>query len=259
VTLAAVPVGAYALADGDAGVDMAASTPPTADATPRLPQTPTPTASASPPGPARPATQGQLLDGITFPRAVDGLEKCIAYNSRSHAGGLSDKFRTDLGAAENYRIILAMNSKGDSNAPGDGMYVVAVEKGPKQTRLICDIKNGQAAGINISSGSDRPPGAGPVMADINGGKLYQQSYLDRGNWKLPFRWGVIGTAQPSVARVTVSYGGVTSRAALDHGWFVGSGVLKHQVTVAPHIKGYSADGRLVYDSDKDKYYEKRLP
>jgi hypothetical protein len=257
VTLAAMPVGAYALADGDAGGDTAASTP-SVSATPRASATPTPTPSASPSGPARPTTEGQLLDGITFGQAVDGLKKCLAYD-QSHTGGLSDKFRTDLGAAEDYRIILAMNSTGDSNAPGNGMYVVAVKEQPKQTRLICNVKDGEAKGLNTSVGFDDPPGAGPVMADINGGKLYQQSVIDRGSWKLPFRWGVIGTVEPSVARVTVSYGGATSQAALDHGWFVASGVLNQQVTVAPRIKGYDADSKLVYDSDGDKNYEKRLP
>ncbi|WP_406727379.1 hypothetical protein WJ438_25975 [Streptomyces sp. GD-15H] len=252
VTLAALPVGAYALADGDAGGNTVASTP-SASAPPRTSATP----SASPAGPARPATKDQLLDGITFGQAADGLKKCLAYG-QSHTGGPSD-FRTDLGAAEEYRIILAMNSTGDSNAPGNGMYVVAVKEQPKQTRLICNVKDGKASGLNTSVGSDDVFGAGPVMADSNGGKLYRQSVLDRGNWKLPFRWGVIGTVEPSVARVTVSYGGATSQAALDHGWFVASGVLDQQVTVAPRIKGYDADSKLVYDSDEDKNYEKRLP
>ncbi|MFD9600943.1 hypothetical protein [Streptomyces sp. NPDC059970] len=253
VTLAAMPVGAYALADGDAGGNTVASTP-SVSATPRTSATPTPTPSASP---TRPATEDQLLDGITFGQAVDGLKKCLAYD-QSHTRGPSGS-RTDLGAAEEYRIILAMNSIGDSNAPGDGMYVVAVKEQPKQTRLICKVKDGEANGLNSGVGSDDVPGAGPVMADINGGKLYQQSILDRGNWKLPFQWGVIGTVEPSVARVTVSYGGTTSQAALDHGWFVASGVLNQQVTVAPRIKGYDADSKLVYDSDEDKTYEKRLP
>ncbi|SCF58880.1 hypothetical protein [Streptomyces sp. Ncost-T10-10d] len=253
VTLAAMPVGAYALADGDAGGNTVASTP-SVSATPRTSATPTPTPSASP---ARPATEGQLLDGITFGQAVDGLKKCLAYD-QSHTRGPSG-FRTDLGAAEEYRIILAMNSIGDSNAPGDGMYVVAVKEQPKQTRLICKVKDGEANGLNTDVGSDDVPGAGPVMADINGGKLYQQSILDRGNWKLPFRWGVIGTVEPSVARVTVSYGGATTQAALDHGWFVAADVLNQQVTMAPRIKGYDADSKLVYDSDEDKNYEKRLP
>ncbi|MCX4787333.1 MULTISPECIES: hypothetical protein [unclassified Streptomyces] len=256
VTLAAMPVGAYALADGDAGGNTVASTPPVS-ATPRTSATPTPTPSASPARPARPATEDQLLDGITFGQAVDGLKKCLAYD-QSHTRGPAD-FSTDLGAAEEYRIILAMKSTGDSNVIGDGMYVVAVKEQPKQTRLICNVKDGEANGLNASVGSDDVPGAGPVMADINGGKLYQQSVLDRGNWKLPFRWGVIGTVEPSVARVTVSYGGAASQAALDHGWFVVSGVLNQQVTAAPRIKGYDADSKLVYDSDKDKNYEKRLP
>ncbi|WP_328886866.1 hypothetical protein [Streptomyces sp. NBC_00316] len=253
VTLAAMPVGAYALAGGDTGGDT-----PSASAMQRTSATPTPTPSASPSGPARPATEGQLLDGITFGQAADGLEKCLAFD-QSHTHGQADKFHTGLGTAEAYRIILAMNSTGDSNAPGNGMYVVAVKEQPKQTRLICNLKDGEAQGLNTSVGSDDLPGAGSVMADINGGKLYQQSVLDRGNWKLPFRWGVIGTVEPSVARVTVSYGGVTSQAALDHGWFVASGVLNQQVTVAPRIKGYDADSKLVYNSDEDKYYEKRLP
>ncbi|WP_406495005.1 hypothetical protein OG936_14200 [Streptomyces sp. NBC_00846] len=252
VTLVAMPVGAYALAGGDADGNTVASTPPVS-ATPRTSATP----SASPARPARPATEDQLLDGITFGQAVDGLKECLAYE-QSHTLGPAD-FRTDMGAAEEYRIILAMNSTGDSNVSGDGMYVVAVKEQPKQTRLICNVKDGKANGLNAGVGSDDVPGAGPVMADINGGKLYQQSILDRGNWKLPFRWGVIGTVEPSVARVTVSYGGATSQAALDHGWFVASGVLNQQVTVAPRIKGYDADSKLVYDSDKDKNYEKRLP
>ncbi|MGW0915746.1 hypothetical protein ACWD1Z_28920 [Streptomyces sp. NPDC002784] len=71
---------------------------------------------------------------------------------------------------------------------------------------------------------------------------------------------MVGTVDPSsVAKVTVSYGGVTSEAALDHGWFAASGVLDEQVTVAPRIKGYDTDGTLVYDSDQDTSYEKTLP
>ncbi|MER5178266.1 hypothetical protein ABT009_07795 [Streptomyces sp. NPDC002896] len=259
VTLAAVPVGAYALTGAGTSGETAAPTP-SVSATQQTPATPTPTPtpSASPAGPARPATEGQLLDGITFEEAADGLEKCLAFD-KSHTPGSAGVFDTDLGAADDYRIILAMNSTGDSNTPDDGMYVVAVKEQPQQIRLICNIKDDKAQGRNISAGTDDPPDAGPVRADINGGKLYQQSVLDRGNWKLPFRWGVIGRVDPSVARVTVSYGKATSQAALDHGWFVASGILNQQVTAAPHIKGYDAEGKLVYDSDQDKTYEKTLP
>ncbi|MFD3522134.1 hypothetical protein [Streptomyces sp. NPDC058653] len=252
VTLAAVPVAAYALTGGGTGGDTAAPTPSVGV----LRQTPTPSASRS--GPARPATEGQLLDGITFEEAAGGLEECLAFDT-SHTGGENSAFDTEPGAADGFRIILAMNSTGDSNAPGDGMYVVAVKERPEQVRLICNIRDGGAQGNNISTGSDDPPDARPVRADMNGGRLYQQSFLDRGDWKLPFRWGVIGRVEPSVARVTVSYGDATSQAALDHGWFVASGNLNQQVTAAPHIKGYDAAGKLVYDSGQDRYYQKTLP
>ncbi|WAZ21611.1 hypothetical protein STRCI_002795 [Streptomyces cinnabarinus] len=250
VTLAALPVGAYAVTGNDGGGSTTATSP-----TPSVSATRSPAPSPTPSGPARPATEGQLLDGITFEQAADALDQCLAYDEQ-HSLGPRD---TDLGPADSYRIILAMNSTGDSNAPGDGMYVVAVKKDDEHsTRLICNIREGEAQGLNISSGAP-DPGSPVVVPDINGGKLYQQSFLDRGNWKLPFRWGVIGTFDPSVAKITVSYGATTSRADLDHGWFVASGVLERQVTAAPRIKGYDAGGNLVYDSDEDTSYQKTLP
>lgn len=167
-------------------------------------------------------------------------------------GGLAS---SDLGGADEYRIILALKSTGDSNSPGDGMFVVAVKEKPRETRLICNVKNGEASGLNTSVGSDRQPDSPPVLADINGNKLYQQSFLDKGNWKLPFSWGFIGTVEPGVAKVTVSYGGAESEAVLDHGWFVASGTLTQQVTRNPHIKGYDKGGKPIYDSDEDKTYQ----
>nr|WP_222109720.1 hypothetical protein [Streptomyces cupreus] len=250
VTLAAMPVGAYAVAGGGDGGGSTATSP-----TPSVSAPVSPTPSPTPSGPGRPATDGQLLDGITFEQAADAVDQCIAYDEQ-HTLGPGD---TGLGPADSYRIILAMKSTGDSNAPGDGMYVVAVKKDDRDgTRMICNIREGEAQGLNVGGGGSVPE-APAVVPDINGGKLYQQSFLDRGNWKLPFRWGVIGTFESSVAKVTVTYGGATSQAALDHGWFAASGVLNEQVTVAPRVKGYNADGKLVYDSDQDKTYEKTLP
>ncbi|MER6289661.1 hypothetical protein [Streptomyces sviceus] len=250
VTLAAVPVGAFAVGGGGTGTADTATTPKaSASATP----TATPTPSPTPSGPAGPATAGQLRDGITLEQAAGGLDKCLAYDrDRVAHGGIAS---TDLGKPDEYRIILALNSTGDSNSPGDGMFVVAVKEKPKQTRLICNIKDGEASGLNTSVGSDRQPDSPPVLADINGGKLYQQSFMDKGNWKLPFGWGFIGTVEPAVAKVTVSYGGVSSEAVLDHGWFVASGTLTEQVTRNPHIKGYDQGGKLIYDSDEDKTYQ----
>ncbi|MFI1027328.1 hypothetical protein [Streptomyces sp. NPDC020951] len=247
-TLAAVPVGAYAVAGGNGGRGADTAAPKPSVGAPR-----TPTAQASGTAGADAASGGQLLDGVTAEQAREGLEKCLAYDDAKPSGGLEKDY---LGDAGDYRMLLAMRSTGDTNSPGDGIYVVAVKE-KTDVRLICTLKGGEASGINVSS-----PDAGPtglVVSDINGGKLYQQSFLDKGNWKLPFRWGVIGTVEPSVAKVTVSYGESSATATLDHGWFVAAGILNRQVTVAPHIKGFDATGRLVYDSDTDETYERTLP
>ncbi|MFF0083532.1 hypothetical protein ACFYR1_28030 [Streptomyces canus] len=249
VTLAAAPVGAFALGGGGTGVANTATTPTaSASATP----TSTPTPSPTPSGPAGPATAGQLRDGITLEQAVEGLEGCIAEHRKNVAMGARD---LHLGKADDYRIILALKSTGDLNSPGDGTFVVAVQEKPSEVRLVCNIKGGVASGLNYSGGSDRQPDSPPVAVDTNANKLYQQSFLNKGNWKLPFSWGFIGTVDPTVAKVTVSYGGVGGEAVLDHGWFVASGTLTQQVTRNPHIKGYDKSGKLIYDSDDDKTYQ----
>ncbi|MFJ6387201.1 hypothetical protein ACIQJT_06300 [Streptomyces sp. NPDC091972] len=251
VTLAAVPVGAFAVGGAGTGTADTATTP-TASASAR----PTPTPSPTPTGPAGPATAGQLRDGITRAQAVDGLDKCLALQRRNIAQGAHG---SDPGEAADYRIILALKSTGDSNSPGDGVFVVAVQDKPQEIRLICNIKDGEASGYNFSGGSDRQPDSPPVLADINANKLYQQSFIDKGNWRLPFSWGFIGTVEPNVAEVTVSYGGADREAVLDHGWFVASGTLTTQVTRNPHVKGYDKGGKLIYDSDQDTTYQQELP
>ncbi|MFE9623223.1 hypothetical protein [Streptomyces sp. NPDC006527] len=242
--LVAVPAGAYAVAGGNGGGGADTTTPMSSVSAPQ-----SPTAQAS----DEAGAGGMLLDGVTAEQAADGLRKCIAHDDAKPSGGLEKNY---LGEASDYRILLAMRSTGDSNAPGDGHYVVAVKE-KTDVRLICNVKGGEVTGINIGSPESGPTGT--VVPDINGGKLYQQSVLDKGNWKLPFRWGVIGTVEPSVAEVTVSYGDSDATATLDGGWFVAAGILDQQVTLAPHIKGYDAAGKLVYDSDEDETYEKTLP
>lgn len=254
--LAAVPVGAYALGGGST-VTSPAGPGPTAHSSAR----PTPTPSATPSGsapaePAPPTSADQLLDGITFATAAQGLGQCLDTNKANHSA--KDPTYIDLGRPADYRIILAMRSTSDSNAPGDGYFVVAVREKPTTTRIICNIRDGQA-GLNISSGDPFGDGKLPVVPDINSGKLYQQSIIDKGNWKLPFRWGIIGNYRGAVARMTFSYGDSTGEALLDHGWFVATGTLHQQVTEAPHLKGYDKTGKLLYDSDQDASYEKTLP
>ncbi|WP_210589524.1 hypothetical protein [Streptomyces sp. GESEQ-35] len=249
-TLAAVPAGAIAVTGGGSEADTATPTP-SVSATRQTIPTPTPTPS----GPEGPATPGQLLDGLTLGKAASWLEDCIDYD-RSH--GSMDG--SALGDAADYRILLGMRSTGDSNSPGDGFYIVAVKEKQTPAKVICHITDGEASGISSSVGEDPPlPDAGPVQIDVNDYKLYQQSILDKGSWKLPFRWGSIGKADSNVTKVTVTYGGRTSQAVLDHGWFVASGILTTQITRNPHVKGYDAEGRLVYDSDNDQSYIQTPP
>ncbi|MEH0443917.1 MULTISPECIES: hypothetical protein [unclassified Streptomyces] len=263
-TLAAVPVGAYAVAGGSGGrgSDTAATKPsasvpggtaanPGTTGGTTTGSTGGPAAGGGASGPARPATDGQLLDGITFTQAADGLAACLKAE-----GGTKAR----LGKARDYRIILAAKSTGDSNAPGDGFHVVGVKEQPAGFRVVCDIEGGVGSGISVSSSDANPANVGVVVPDANGGALYQQSYLDKGHWKLPFRWAAIGTVEPSVTKVTVSYGDAGPVAAtLDHGWFVAAGMLDRQVTLAPHVKGYDGAGTLVYDSDTDSTYHRTLP
>ncbi|MFE6283566.1 hypothetical protein [Streptomyces sp. NPDC057877] len=243
VTLAAVPVGAYALTGSDAGGGGG----PAASATASVSPTPTPTATET-------ATRGVLLDGITYEQAVEDLEYCVGFRQPDVPE------TSDYGDPDDYRVLLAMRSTGDSNAPGDGRFVVAVADGTPVKRLICTLKDGDdGPGRNVSGGDLGTPESGPVVPDGNAHKLYQQSLLDKGAWKLPFRWAGIGTVEDSVERVTVEYGDETSEAVLDDGWYVANGELDRQVTKAPHVKGYDAGGRLVYDSDDDPGYMKDLP
>ncbi|MCJ0867989.1 hypothetical protein [Streptomyces sp. AP-93] len=253
VALAVVPVTALVFAGNGPGGGLAvvpvAGGGPTPSAAPPTPQ--------APPGPAAPATPGQLADGITLQEAADGLGLCLAYD-RANAKSAAYE-HPDLGKASEYRILLAHRSTGNNNSPGDGRYIVAVKEAPRQTRLICLIKDGTAQGLNTSVGGGADPGSGSVRPDMNGGKLYLQKLSSEGPWKLPYRWGSIGTVDPGVTRVTVSYGGATFEGAVDHGWFAATGLLDRSVTKAPRVKGYDAQGKQVYDSDQDKGYEKSLP
>ncbi len=245
-----VPAGAYAVVGGDGGGGADTATPMSSVSAPQTASTAGSTTSS---GPQPPVSEEQLLDGITFAQASDALEQCL---DQEHVGSAVSG---DLAKAESYRIILAAKSTGVSNSPGDGIHVVGVAERPEGFRVICNVKEGVSAGISTSTKDAYGPDTGPVVPDANAGDLYQQSLIDKGKWKLPFRWGVIGMVDPSVTKVTVDYGDGSATAALDHGWFVASGVLNRQVTKTPHIKGFDAAGKLVYDSDTDKTYDKTLP
>ncbi|MBC9717095.1 hypothetical protein H9Y04_31645 [Streptomyces sp. TRM66268-LWL] len=251
----AVPVGAYAVGSGDNTPVAKAPSPtsPTKVGVPPAHTTPTPTPS----GPAAPGSPEQLADGITYEQAADGLEKCLAYH-REMDVTTDEDLRIELGKAEDYRILLAHRMTGDDNAPGDGFWVAATTDKPRPNRVICRIVDGKSTGI--SSGSEELlPEFGPVHPDINAGKLNQQTIITSGGWRMPYRWGSIGQFASEVERVTVTYGDETVEASLDHGWFAATGILQKQPTTAPHIKGYDADGKQIYDSTQDKFYEHALP
>ena len=121
-TLAAVPVGAYAVGGGGDGDG------PTRRRHPRR--------RRAPHRPPRPAAQWARAD-----RDGRGSSSTGSRWSRPRTGwtsaslgpaerGPAASAATDLGKADDYRIILALNSTGDSNAPGDGVFVVAVKEKP---------------------------------------------------------------------------------------------------------------------------------
>ncbi|MEU6542109.1 hypothetical protein [Streptomyces sp. NPDC046859] len=247
-TLAAVPAAVYGLGAGSAQGSTAAAPTPSASAPASREASPTPSAEPDRAGAA-------LFDGITYDQARDGLEHCLDSEfTRDRPGG------PGLAPPDAYAIVLAMRSTGDSDAPGDGVYVVAQADDQERSSLICRLRDGVTQGITaFTDDSGAIADEGAVLVNPNSNRLFQQSVLDHGRWRLPFRWAVIGTAKPSVARVTVSYGDDRAEATVNDGRFVASGVLNEQVTRAPHIKGYDAGGGLVYDSDDDKYFDKALP
>ncbi|MFD7257070.1 hypothetical protein [Streptomyces sp. NPDC059874] len=256
VALALVPATAIALTGAGPSdrVSVAGGGPSPSTAPSTAPKTPPP-----PAGPAAPATPGQLADGITLQDAATGLEQCLAFSADRPTPPPGSPPRPDLGKAADYRILLAHHGTGNDNSPGDGRLVVAVKDAPVPIRIICNIKEGKVSGASTSVGRDGTPEGRAVAPDMNGGKLYLQRLTMEGPWKLPYRWGSIGTVDSRVARVTVTYGGATAEAALDHGWFAATGILEKRVTEAPRIKGYDAQGNQIYDSDEDKLYDKRIP
>ncbi|MDX3214656.1 hypothetical protein PV318_03720 [Streptomyces sp. ME02-6991-2B] len=259
--LAAVPGTAVAMyyqpGSGGPAVGPASDTRPSAEESAARPHPSAPVrTSVSPGGPKGPVTPGQLADGITMERAADALEDCLAFEAKSQRA--DSPFRLDVGKSEDYRVILALNATGDMNSPGDGIRVVAIGT-PAGTpvRLICTEKDGGTQGADTSSGDGAEPGRGPVVPDINAFRLYKQDTATGPGLpaRFPFRWGSVGTVEPGVAKVTVSWGGVTQEAALDHGYFAATGILKGPEDSSPHIKGYDAAGKLVYDSTHDKAYQ----
>jgi hypothetical protein len=215
--------------------------------------------------------RGQLLDGITYEQAARGLTGCLdklrpeqdhLHGRSSAPPGTQKRAPYVLPPVEDLRVLLAVRAGADGNPVGDDFYVVAVNDpaDPDDTiRLQCRVKGDRLPDSGVQSTGVEASQARPVVPDVNSSVLFPQGGGLEIEWKLPFRWGAVGAVAPSVARVSVEYGGVTVEAVLDGGWFVASGELGREVTALPHIKGYDAVGELVYDSDRDKQYPRTLP
>ncbi|MEU6340418.1 hypothetical protein ABZ883_05625 [Streptomyces sp. NPDC046977] len=215
-----------------------------------------PAAGTVRPQSAVPVTPVQLAAGITMRQAHDAADSCLRIDRGHQPQGNAQ--RDDSGAAGQYRAILAMRATGDNTAPGDAITVVLTERKRSKAHLwICVVTgDGTVAGLNTAGGG--VPARGPVAPEIKASSLYQQAVRPGHGWSFPYRWGSIGTVEPQVARVTVSYGGVTEEATLDHGYYAASGILTEPVTSAPRVRGYDAAGTLVYDSRQDTAYEQKV-
>jgi hypothetical protein len=201
---------------------------------------------ASPTGPQPPASAQQLRDGLTLKKAGDALVRCLGqYEGMAVASDWSSSLA-------DYRILYAWKIDANANEGGSGTGVLAVSTTKDNSVLYCR-DHGSTHNALEFIGDGAPARA--ITVDANASILYRQI----GAWTFPYHWADFGTIDdPGVTRVTVSYGGATQDAFIDHGYFVTSGTLRAQPSQAPVVKGYDANGKLVYDSQKDKFYDKSV-
>ncbi|MEE1939343.1 hypothetical protein V1L54_07935 [Streptomyces sp. TRM 70361] len=250
--LAVVPgvaLGAYG-GWGDGSAPAAGAAPASSGA----PDSPGASAGADEPeGMGPPATSGQLADGIGLSQAEASFARCL----KSHAA-LQKELPGDaspaggLGDPADYRLLQAWRLVANHNEGTSGTGVLAVHREDDGAVYFCRDRK-ETQNLRVFNGDGAPERA--VTVDINANVLYRQIPLGGTDWELPYRWVDYGSVTSEVSRVTVEYGGRTVEATIDDGYFVASGVLTEKPDAAPAIKGYDADGTLVYDSAEDRYYE----
>ncbi|ONK11898.1 hypothetical protein [Streptomyces sp. MP131-18] len=205
-------------------------------------------ASADPAGPADP--ERQLLDGITFEQAADSLARCIADWGGSSA--FSDHEQPDIEIGE-LRILLAWVSQGDDNRGAEPIrQVLAVSDDPSADphfQLVCADRGEAAGSVGMQTSTDTPSDPGPAVRPEPGAGRYLGPMM--GEWTMPFRWAHFGTLDPEVVRVTVEYAGATEEAVVEAGYFAVAGMGEDAPGGSPVIKGYGADGEVLYDSAEE--------
>jgi hypothetical protein len=208
-----------------------------------------------PAGPADP--ERQLLDGITLEQARASLANCLSgpsnsvtVNATEGAEGAEPGAALDLSLdLGELRIVLAWESEGDEyHGPEPTRQVLAVSAAPaadSAVQLVCGDRGDGSSAADVLTGGP-PELTDPVVRDVNADRHYGP-----GQRTPPFRWVDFGMVGPEVERVTVEYAGATEEAVLDAGYFVVAGLAQEQPSGQPVIKGYGADGALLFDSGED--------
>ena len=205
--------------------------------------------TTAPPTPA--ASVPRSLDGIPVTTAQNALTDCL---KAGQSGRLTNGYwlgsqPTLVDAASSYTVVLATAH----NWPVEnGLYTLYVGKGPGGQLASCatppaSVPGGPQAWLSTSTAL--PPGA---LVSLEFWQTGRNSYSDGSPI---FTIGLIGRCATSIARLTVQYPGVRPYPATvaDGVWFTqvplaGSGDPADAQSAHPVVRGYAADGKLVYTS-----------
>ncbi|WP_159029779.1 hypothetical protein [Streptomyces marincola] len=195
-----------------------------------------------PKGPSEPARQ--LLDGITEEQAGRTLARCL--EDWQEEG----RFEPPPTEIADLRILLAWVSQGDDNRGHEPIrQVLAVSDDPgarPHVQLVCGERDEGTGVVGRQVATGRASESGPPVRPEPGARRHYRPAP--GSWTAPFRWAHFGVVDPEVARVTVEYAGAREEAVVEAGYFAVAGMGEAVGEESPVIKGYGADGTLLYDS-----------
>ena len=207
------------------------------------------TRTTAPPAPA--ASVPRSLDGIPVATAQNALTDCL---KAGQSGKLTNGYwlgsqPTLIDAASSYTVVLATAR----NWPMEnGLYTLYVGKGPGGQLASCatpatSVPGGPQAWLSTSTALPSR-----ALVSLEFWQTGRNSYSDGSPI---FTIGLIGRCATSIARVTVQYPGVRPYTATvaDGVWFTqvplaGSGDPADAQSAHPVVRGYAADGKLLYSS-----------